>query len=252
MPRLKYYDTETKVWKRIDVDGEGVQFSRGEYKGKTLLDVLRDLRSQIGGETVTKNTYEFHTIRILEDTQSVPLPTGMNPETDSFIVFLNAGALSEDAYSLNETNDSLLFNGPLYRNDELYLAVFKTIRIKAPEVFDGIVITEGSIQESKLVPALREKINSAIPTSEKGNFIATLEDGKVPLSQLPSMDYAPSNHTHENYALVTHTHDNKADVSALNAHTADTSLHTTANEKQTLQRVRYNEAMNCIEFVFPH
>lgn len=257
MPHLKFYDTNTEEWKTFDVDGNNIRFTEGEYRGKTLFQVITELKGIAAGGAVTRNTLDFQTIKIEEDDQTeVALPTRIDPESDSFLLFLNLGVLSKESYTLSSTGDSIIFEGNLYAGDELCLVIFKTVRTAPPDHYDGIIIIDGSIQESKLAPNVQKKINNAIPSREIGVSLATLVEGKVPAEQLPNLDYsdlyAPLQHKHPEYALVDHTHDNSASEEALRAHTEDETLHSTPIEKETLKHIRYNDEMKCIEFVFPN
>lgn len=246
MPQLKYFDVDNQEWKVLSVDGNHIKFSQGEYSGKSLLQVIAELKRIAAGGSITRNTFDFHIIKIKEDGQAeVPLPVRINPQTDAFLLFLNPGVLSTDSYSLSNTGDSILLKGELYAGDELYLVIFKTVRAAPPDNYDGIIIVDGTIQEGKLAPTVQKKINDAIPSSEKGISLATLVKGKVPAEQLPNL--APLNHSHSEYALSDHTHDNLASAEALRTHVENETLHITTNEKEALQHIQYNNEKKYVE-----
>lgn len=226
MAQLKYYDNDEQEWKALSVSGNQITFSHGEYSGRTLLQVISELKSIMAGGAVTNNTCEFHTVNIKSDGQrEIILPLKIDPKNNAFLLFLNFGILSTNSYTLSETGTSILFKDDLHNGDVLCLVVFKTIRSVPPDTYDGIIISEGSIQESKLSPALQKKINDSISSDEKGVSLATLVDGKVPNEQLPEY----------------------AGLASFNNHVGSTSMHTTTDEKTVLENIKYSSGNSRIE-----
>lgn len=176
MPQLKYYNTDKQKWDIVKTDGNNVYFEYGQYGGRTLIQVIDELKAIIAGGAITRNTLNCHLLNIEADGQKeVLLPLKINPNEDSFILFLNSGVLSPDLYSLNKEGDLISFTNNLNLGDVLYLVIFKTVRMTPPDTYDGIILSEGSIQESKLGPALQRKINDTVSSNFKNITVSETE-----------------------------------------------------------------------------